>query len=142
MSDWLAALQERYAAKGDQFTLTLPYGEAFTFRAVSDYVDLKALKASAKAFVEAIQKGPQPPEWAGLYIGDPELLHSVFMISELSLDPKLSQLDVLRLARHAVFVFEFFKNGIDDYLVGRATAIEAGGIDAAKNESSEIPCGD
>lgn len=133
----LDSLIAKYRPKEATFQVKFPEGETFEFRTIADYLELKQFQAATKRFVDGVTKAPVPEEWEPYFLKDKAFLEGVYCVSELSVAPKLTLLDVMRLGRGAVFAFEHLKSQIDAMLTGQGNRLEEEALEAAKNESSE-----
>lgn len=99
-------LIKSYSAPEREFTVTLPQGEQFKFRAISDYSELQKLKAAAARFAEEALDEKKTPMWKSIRPGNKEAALACFFIQETLLEPKLTQADVMKLAKHAGWLVE------------------------------------
>lgn len=95
------------------FTVTLPGGEELTFKAVASLEELNAIKAGVTEFVKMMESGSMPPSWAEFATKDIDALAAVYAVSHMSVEPKLSQFDCLKLAAKAGTVLDYIRREVD-----------------------------
>lgn len=123
-------LLESYGAKDAEFTVVLPQGEELRFKNVTDYVEVKALSQRGRKFAKA--------HLAGRFGGnkdveanatkDEDLATLSLIISELSIEPKFTVADVLKLSKRAAPLLSLISQAI----TGRLT------LEAAVSETEEL----
>lgn len=105
---FIEELITRYAAKEERFTVKLPDGEELTFRYLTDYADIKTVQDGAVEFVRKMQKGEGVlPEWKEYLTDNMDTLTTVFILAATIEEPKLTQLDFLKLAKKAGYIYQF-----------------------------------
>lgn len=105
MSSTVESLLDKYGAPDGPVVVTLPEGEELRFRAITSYSDLNEFLKLAKSWCEGVRIACAP-EMKVLLPNDDATLHAAFTISELSIEPKFSQLDALKLCQAGWLVAE------------------------------------
>lgn len=101
----------RYSAKEEFFTVTLPDGEELKFRYLTDYADIKRIQDGAVEFTRRIQKGEGIlPDWKEYITDNMDTLATVYILSQTIVSPELSQLDLLKLAKKAGYIYSYIVN--------------------------------
>lgn len=88
-----------------EFSITLPKGEVFTFRSVRDYSEIRKLALDGQKLAKAFKKGLVTPQLKAVAPSDDSVAAQAFMLAETSIEPKLTQYDVLRIAKGAGWLF-------------------------------------
>lgn len=101
----LSGLIEQYKAP-ESFDVTLPAGEVFTFRAIKSHAELVDFRKRAGVFVKAATSRALIEAWKEFAPIPAETALIAFTVSELSLEPKIEQLDALTLAKNLPWVLE------------------------------------
>jgi hypothetical protein len=108
----LPNLIDQYKAP-DEFDVTLPAGEVFKFRAITSHSELVQFRKNTAMFVKSATSKLVPEEWKPYTPIPAETAQIVYMVAELSVEPKLTQLDVLQIAKHLPFILETFNQQIE-----------------------------
>ncbi|HLO97253.1 MAG TPA: hypothetical protein VK171_01550 [Fimbriimonas sp.] len=103
----LESFIEEYKAP-ETFVVTLPGGHEFKFKTIKSHTEFVGFTEKAKRFIKLTQGKSVPKDWKQFQPIHPETANKAFTVSELSLEPKFSQLDALRLAQEVPFVLETF----------------------------------
>ena len=116
--------------KEAEFTVTLPKGEALKFKNVTDFVEYKKLTTRARQFAKAHVAGRhgKDPDVKTFATTDEELALTAFLVSELSIDPKFTVGDILKLSRQAVALIGLISKEVTTQL----------SIEAAIDETQEL----
>lgn len=129
-------LIQQYSAPEKEFVVTLPQGEEFRFRAISDYSELQKLKAAAARFAEDALDEKKTPMWSSIRPGNKEAALACFFIQETLLEPKLTQADVMKLARHAGWLVEHLFSEINSRQMQQVVSAEEAQLEDLGNGSS------
>lgn len=123
-------LLDNYGGKETEFSVMLPQGEELRFRNLTDYVEIKALHKKARKFAKA--------HLAGRFGGnkaveehatkDEDLAVMASIIADLSIEPKLTVADVLKLSRHAALIVTHIGAAITERLT----------LESAQSETEEL----
>lgn len=101
----------RYAATDGSFAVKLPDGEELRFRYLTDYADIKQIQDGAVDFARKMQKGEGIlPEWKEYVTDNLDTLTTVYVLAATIEEPKLTQLDFLKLAKKAGYIYSFIVN--------------------------------
>jgi hypothetical protein len=123
-----------------EFSFELDGGERFTFKAVTDYVELSAIKEKAAEFVRAMRaEGKCPPALAAFKDMPVPVLSSAFFLSSMCVSPTWSQADWLRLAKHSAWIFELLFNKMNQGQINVQVAREVAEVDRLGESSSSTP---
>lgn len=117
-----------YAPSTATFEVSLPKGEVLTFRAFSTYSELASWKAGAAQFVKLVTGGAVPPAWQECLPQTNEEAIAAYTIAELSVEPKFSQIDAMRLLK-APWLVEHIMGQIDAH---RMACLAVDRVDDAK----------
>jgi len=128
-------LIKRYEVKEESFTVTLPDGEELKFRHITDYDELKQMHDGAAAFCSRMSKGegllPEMKEYA---TDCTDTLAAVYVLAHTIVDPKLTQLDLLRLARKAGVIFNYILNEYNRKETAHYIKREVAEVEELKND--------
>lgn len=102
----------RYAAKDEFFTVTLPDGEELKFRHLRDYAEIKKVQEEAAKFASDMMKEEKAklPAFRDIYTDNVDTLTSVAVLASTIEEPKISNLELLKLAKKAGLLFQFIVN--------------------------------
>ena len=92
-------LEAKYRVKAQTFEVTLPEGEKMTFKHIQTASERKAMRIFVTDFADRISEGKVHPNQKQYLPIDRDIAASLGVISFLSVEPKLSELDVLKLHR-------------------------------------------
>lgn len=125
----------RYENKEEFFTITLPDGEELKFRFVSDYSELQTLQSGAVAFCKKMQKGEAVlPDWKPFLTDNVDTLTAVYVLAYTIEDKKLTEFDLLRLAKKAGPIFQYILNQYNLKETEHIVRSEIKEIEDAKND--------
>src|SRR5687768_4153714 len=96
--------------------ITLPNGRVLKFRAIRDYDELLELRQRAADFGKLVKAGKVPAELKPFAPKQAETIATVFLVSELSVEPKLEQGDVMKLCKEAPQMVAFVASELDRIL--------------------------
>lgn len=102
----------RYSPKESTFTITLPGGEVFEFRHFTNADDFDDWIASAAEFSKQAVAGFKAGPMKEFKIKRPGTAAEAHMISYLSVNPKITQLDALKLTTNGT-IFKFIVERIE-----------------------------
>lgn len=115
---------DRYDRKETTFEVKLPKGETFRFRHFVDADDFEAFVKGAGEFAGLIEK--PPATFRGHMPKSKSVAINAFMISYLSVEPKIEQLHALKLAKRPEVFFH-----IINQIEGAKQAYEMDGAEEA-----------
>jgi hypothetical protein len=123
-------LLDDYGAKETEFSVYLPQGEELRFKSLNDYVEIKKLHQRARAFAKSHLAGNHKgvKELAQYATDDNDLAVMAHIIADLSIEPKLSPADVLKLSKHAALIVTHIGSAITERLT----------LESAKSETEEL----
>jgi len=98
--------------------------------------ELTALQQGAEAFAQTVSFPFDVGEYKGLTPCEGRTAKLAFLLSELSVEPKLSHIDALKLARRAGQCFLQIMEAIDRLSSIEIQLEEVSGMESLKNESS------
>lgn len=129
---------KRYARPGEtEFTIHLDADHAFTFRSLRKYSEIKKFEADRLDYVDQVMSGPLRP---GLSRPESrEEAGAVYTISHLSVKPKISEADALRLCQEAGIIAQTLVRGIMENMVRAATAETQADIEHEKKTLRQTP---
>jgi hypothetical protein len=141
-SDVVRKLIARYANAPRTFTLTVD-GETFTFRRVLDTVEQTQLYAQQQAFGREASTKRLPGALGEVTpCLDASVAEAAYLLSELSVEPKLTQYEALLIARQAEPIFTALMRGIVEETKPGAMAIEIAQVEQSKNGSARTRSGE
>lgn len=108
----------------ETFDVVLPRGEKLTFRAVRDYSEIRKLATEGAKWFKAAQKNPSP-QIKKVLTEDEGTATQAFMMATTSVEPKLTEHDVLKLAKEAGWLFLEIVKQYDEKQANRAAMVEA-----------------
>lgn len=112
------------------------------FRSVADAAEMRRLTDICRTFADSMGKKSGHSQWRDLTPMDREHAGRVALISELSVEPKLSPLDVARIAQANGLFFGQVCEAVDQASRVDATIEYVNGLEQSKNASSGIPSGE
>jgi hypothetical protein len=105
-SDALESLLSRFGESEDTFDVPLSDGTFLKFKTLPGYTDVRDLMTKAQAWAATMKQSGGVGDMRPLVKkADEEVLRKVYELSELSVEPKLSQVDVLLLSARAGMLF-------------------------------------
>ena len=119
------------------FTVELPGSHIFTFRPIANADEEKKLLDDTRDLNQIIGEGKVPDTWKPHLIRDLRNLAYVVTLATLSVEPKLSQLDLLRLASEAPLYFSHLARQVDNYLRNADAIRQQEEVEEAKKGSPE-----
>ena len=134
-NSFIGSLIDRYSPPEEIFTVTLSGGEEFTFKPLTSLPEVNALKVGISQFAEMVRTKSCPPAWADYLTDDAATLTACYVIAHMSVEPKLTQLDCLKIANKAWRVIDELQRGIDDHQYRSGVVADAVAIEAKKNGS-------
>ena len=135
---FIDALIDDYAPKNEVVEVTIK-GKKLTFRTVSDRAQLNIMKKAAQKFAAEVDPLKVPNESDRVYYDtDEDTFISCYMMSSLSVEPKLQPLDLLKLAKLATLGFEAIRSAYSDALEKEVVKGEVQGVADAKKDSSTM----
>lgn len=90
-------LEATYQIKDEFFEVVLPKGEILKFRHILTITDRKALRAKQEEFISLVTGEKVHPTWKKYLPVDADVARTLATIAFQSVEPKLSDFDVLRL---------------------------------------------
>lgn len=132
---------DRYERKEPNFTVTLPKGEVLTFRHFKNSDDFEQFVTSAADFAKLVDKPPAGPmkevmpKSRGVAI-------NAFMVSYLAVEPKINQLQALKLTQRPEIFFHIVNAIESAKYIYEAKQVEEGierGKESSKATQSEEP---
>jgi hypothetical protein len=90
----------------ETFEVTLPGGEVFSFKGIPTHSALVRFNQTMAVFVKSIKVTCEQEAWKPFAPITPETAYKIYTVAELSLEPKITQLDAAKLAHGAPFLFE------------------------------------
>lgn len=128
-------LISRYEVKEDFFEVSLPDGETLKFRHVKDYAELKVLHEGAIAFATKMAKGEGVlPAWKEYTTDSRDTLIAVYVLAYTIQEPKLEQIDLLRLAKKAGVIFQYILNEYNRKETEHYVKRDVAEVEEAKND--------
>lgn len=97
----------------EEFEVTLPGGEVFKFRGIPTHSALVAFNKAMATFIKSIKATCLVEEWKPYAPITPETAQKIYTVAELSVEPKITQLDAAKLAHGAPFLFETLYDGVE-----------------------------
>lgn len=132
------SLISSYTTSSDStFTVTLPKGDKLTFRAVRDYSEIRKLATEGAKFWKTLNSPRCTPQLKAVIPADEGTAVQAFMIAQTSVEPKLTQHDVLRLAKEAGWLFLEIVRQYDQAQALRAAEVEAEELEELGEDSAE-----
>ena len=101
----LSSIIDQYKAP-ESFDVVLPAGETFTFRAIKSHTELVDFRKKAAVFVKAATSKALIDAWKEFAPIPAETALIAFTVSELSLEPKIEQIDALSIAKNVPWILE------------------------------------
>lgn len=105
------SLLEEYGTP-ETFTIELPKGEVLTFRHITSYGELDKFTKEANDFARILGGSKCPPHLKALDPNSDQAAIAAFTIARLSVEPKLSDEDALKLLK-APYLVQTILNKID-----------------------------
>lgn len=133
---FVRGLIEKYAPQEPDFEIESPWGDKMRFRVVTDLTEINAMKRGARQFAEMVTGGHCPEEWKPYCTTDLDVIGAAYALSELSVEPKITKLDALMLAKEAGPVVSFLQQAIDAKQM-RAGFVSVRDIEEKKSESGQ-----
>ncbi len=132
----LDKLEAKYAIREEFFEVQLPDGEILKFRTVRTLTQKKELKRAIFDFGERISTAKSiPAEWKKYLPIDRDVAESLAVIKLLSVEPKFTDLDILRL--HAIpHIADFIAYQMMDKIRLSTDFADIEDIDEAKKDSA------
>lgn len=123
------------APDGDTYEISLPKGEVLKFRAFRTFGELSSHYREAAEFAKRLLvDGAYHASWADCLPDTPAAAMAAYTIHVLSVEPKFSQFDALRLLKAPTLV-EFLMEQIDQHRMNYQT----NPVDDAKKGSRATP---
>ena len=94
-------LIEQYSEAEPEIVIELAKGEKLRFRALRDMTDMYRIEKAAQAFAKRSAPAEAPAEWQPYTSPISGVRRSCYYVSELSVEPKITQLEALQLAQAA-----------------------------------------
>lgn len=131
-------LIETYVPVAKEFTVNLSAGEAFTFRVIQSYIELKDLRSEGAKFLAMVRKGRVPADYAEYTPPDTDagngLALAAYYMSKTLVSPTLGVFELMKLAYKAPFVFETLNTQLDQGQTVQRMETEAEEIEESKKE--------
>lgn len=112
------------------------------FRAVTSAGEMRRLQNVCRAFADEMSKKHAHPSWKSLTPMDREFAGRVALVAELSVEPKLTTLDVARIADTNGLFFGQVCEALDEASRVDATIEYVRDVEASKNASGGTPSGE
>lgn len=129
----IQGLLKKTAVKAEPVTITVA-GEALTFRTTGNYSEFLRLQRETQSQVKQLRKTQKglPEPW-GLYLGmlTDEALAQALLVANLSLDPKIEDVEALQLCAECAGAFAEIVMELDVLNSGRMTEGESEAIEEA-----------
>lgn len=91
-------LEAKFRIREEFFEVKLPGGDVIKFRNIRTLTERKELQRALASFGDLLESGKSvPPTWKPYLPIDRDVAESLAVISHLSVEPKLSHFDVIRL---------------------------------------------
>lgn len=113
-------------------------GHVLRFKVVSDSAELAKIKAKAGMLADATAK-KVPGPWADYTPMDRSTAGRVALLAEISIEPKLSELDCMKIAKQNALFFDTVMEALDQATRIEVDVAHVKRVEAAKNESGETP---
>jgi len=110
------SLIESYVPPGETFAIALSKGDILQFRNETSFSKLRQIQKAASQWVTIFRGACQTHEAFAPFkelAGDAETLQYVYILAELSAEPKFSQIDMLTIAMKAGVLFSEIKQRVD-----------------------------
>lgn len=132
----IESMLARYAPQDEIYEISLPHGERFKFRALVSYSDLKRFERDAVAWFKTLPS-PNSEEgkahrWSEFLPADATSGITAYTISALSVEPKIEQLDALKMLK-APWLVNYFMKQIDYANRSIGSIIESKILEDSKN---------
>ena len=108
--------------------------KGITFKAITDHKAWSGALAKSKMFTAACKKKAVPPEFKQFLIDDVKIQIECAMLGEMSVEPKVGELDFMRLAYEAPLMFRSIVEEWDANTRGRLQQAVEEGIEDAKKD--------
>jgi hypothetical protein len=135
-------LLEVYGAPTGPVEALMPNGKIFKFRVPATFGEAKALEDATAKFVQDIRSGEilkgAPQEFVDNIPKDDVSLEAAFRISQLSLEPKISQLEAFKLMR-APKVVRGVMEMLNAHEMAASSAVATEYIEKAKKDLGATP---
>ena len=140
----IAGLIKRTAVGSEPVTITVA-GEALTFRTTANYADFIRMQRELQSQVKHLRKTQKslPADWQK-YLGmlSDEAMLQALVVSRLSLEPKIEDIEALQLCAECAGAFSEIVNRVDFLNTERIAEGETEAIEAAGEESGGTPTGE
>lgn len=127
---FVESLIAQFAPPADVFTVELGASK-LSFSAVRSYSDIRAMQDRAARYVKYCRSDKAKPYAVP---EDDETIVSAFVLSETSVEPKLSQADCLTLAAKAGYIFKALVDQWNAAQIAPRAEAEADEIERLKND--------
>ena len=97
----------------ETFDVQLPGGEVFTFRGIPTHSALVRFNQAMAVFVKSIKVTSGLDAWKPFAPITADTAGKIYTVSELSVEPKITQLEAAKLAHGAPFLFETLYDGVE-----------------------------
>lgn len=121
----------------ETFAVEMPGGHVLVFRSIANADEEKEIIDETRNLEKVIASGNVHPAWKPYLIKDVRNLAYVTSLARLSVEPKLSVLDMLRLATEAPLYFGHLAREVDGYLRNAQAIEQSEGVEVAKKESPQ-----
>jgi len=108
--------------------------KGITFKAITDHQAWSSALAKAKLFAQTCKKKLVPEEYKPFLINDAKIQIECAMLGEMSVSPKIGELEFMRLAFEAPLLFRGIVEEWDNNNRGRLADAEEEGIEEAKKD--------
>lgn len=117
--------------------VTLPGGEVLTFRGLRTMDEVRAHREAVARWFHAIPAPlPEGHLWDGIAPKTPEEAYEVFTIAELSVEPKITQLQAMQMQR-APALMEYISDCLEAGMKSMRSKVLAREIENAKKNSEK-----
>jgi hypothetical protein len=118
------------------FSITLPQGEVLTFKAVNDYSEIRKLATDGAKFWKTLNSERCTPQLKAVKPADEGTAVQAFMLASTSIEPKLTQHDVLRIAKEAGWLFLEIVRQYDAVQAMKTAEVETEELEALGEDSA------
>lgn len=129
---------EKCKPKNESFTLTVN-GIAIKCRVITDYSELQKMRREASEFAGICIAGKLSKELKPWAPSDPETAARAFYLTKFAVEPKVTQLDALKIAKGCGLAFDQIVQAIDQTCLIETTLTFNEAIESEKKDSSETP---
>lgn len=130
-------LIDKYAPAEGEFTVTLPKGDEFRFKAVVSYEQILELGKGANEFLRKVRAEKPLKAFEPLIPflpADDQTIRDIYMLNATNTDKQLSQLALFKLAQKAGCVYALILAAWNNHQMVRRNEAEDAAIDDLKKD--------